>query len=111
MQFSRYQHLLQQYIEVCNKALSQNQDKFPYNHLFKALNHVRPVTFILVDDAPKGLFELRVESAAIHARDMNGQPPTSQAIRMNISTLEEVLQSPEEYINDPSKIDWSWVRS
>lgn len=108
---NHYHALLQQYIAICNEALSRNKEVFPYNALCTALNHAAPVQVAIFDDTPKGLFELSVDNTIIQAEDMSGSAPIHQVVRMNISDLQHIIQNREEYIKNPAKIDWKWIRS
>ena len=108
---SRYEQLLQQYIDICNRALSQNKHIFPYNHLSKAVDAAAPVTVVLVDDVPKGLFELSIDNHTIQAKDISNMTPTTQVVRLNMSEIERIVENPNDHINDPTKIDWRWLRT
>lgn len=108
---TNYEQLLKQYLDICNKALIENRNIFPYKHLLQAITNAPPVSIVLVDDTPKGLFELSIDDASIHAKNIGSSAPTEQVIRMNIRDLEDAVQNPDEYIKDPTKFDWHWVRN
>lgn len=111
--------LFQRYLEVCNEAMNEHKDEFPYNHIWEAAEKMQSesgVHFTIYDDEPKGDYQLKVANKHIELIDTKSSAATSSADnlspewRLNTSYMKEVIAHPEDYVKDPAKLDWLWLK-
>lgn len=108
-----YASLLEQYLEICNRAMQENRDRFPYSQIWQAGEQAlsgRAVELAVVDDQPKAQKCVTLHSNQIDGpepEDMRDDPPV---MRLSASYLEDVVAHPEKYIENPSLIDWDWLQ-
>ena len=107
---SEDQARLQQYLEICNRVLEANRDRFPFNRIWEAGEAAlkgRSVALAVVDEEPKASCVVRLENQHIEEAEATGDgPPTT---RISKQYIEDVLAHPDKYIDDPSLIDWRWL--
>lgn len=104
--------LFQSYLEVCNQALEANKDRFPYKQMLEAsekLLGAREITVAVYDDQPKAVYDLALSEKHLSAKPHESE--CQKAWRLNRSYLEEVVNHAEDYIKNPAKIDWAWLKS
>jgi hypothetical protein len=106
--------LLNSFLEIYNRSMTANRDKFPYCHIWRAVEHKTPdlgVGFVLMDDRPKACCHISLVDGELKklAYMDDNNPPPARTVRM--SYVEEVVKSPEKYIADPSLLNWDWMRS
>lgn len=107
-----YDALFKQYVDVCNRALSSHAAEFPYKQIWGAFRHVagkEGVRVAVYDDQPKTEYALRFEEDHIEA-DRSGDEE-SPVVRLNLSYLKQVVEHPEEYIENPARLDWDWLKN
>ncbi|MCB2081765.1 MAG: hypothetical protein H6908_01745 [Hyphomicrobiales bacterium] len=103
--------LFKAYLEVCNKAMDANKDRFPYKHIWEAVEKVladKEIEIRVIDDQPKAAYTLRIGNH--HIEIANGEKHSDDGWKVSTSYLKEVVEHPEEYIRNPAKIDWEWLR-
>lgn len=110
-----YEQVFQQYLEICNRAIEQNRDKFPYTEIwgarFKALEAEATLHAVVYDDRPKVEFVLRL------TRDMKIEIVEKKAIApeeewpFTYQYLKRVVDNPQEYIDHPAKLEWGWLKT
>lgn len=108
-----YADLLQQYLLICNQALQQNGERFPFCQIWRAGETAlsgRSVELAVVDDEPKAqcritLQQNRIEAEATNAR-AEEHPPV---IQLSARYLADVVSNPQKYIDNPTLIDWRWL--
>lgn len=108
---NKHEQLFRQYVEVCNRALEANKDKFPYKQLWDVTQAVmkdETIPVAIYDDQPKATYALRFKDHHIDA-DAVEQELEEHPWHLNTSYLEEVVSHPDDYINNPAKIDWDWL--
>jgi hypothetical protein len=109
------EHLLQQYLDVFNSAMTANADHFPWKQI-----------------VAKGRDEWEGKNVGIGINSPDGGAPETYTIRLTggnwtlvgpgkVDTvytweadrafLEKVAANPQEYITSPMKINWDWVKS
>ena len=105
--------LFQRYLDVCNQALEANKDRFPYRQIWETSERLlkeKTVPVAIYDDHPKAVYHLKIQDHHIDA--VSGQEEDADdSWKMNMSYLEKVTEHPEEYIKNPAKIDWEWLRN
>jgi hypothetical protein len=107
---SEDQARLEAYLEICNKVLEANRDRFPFSRIWEAGEAAlkgRTVALAVVDDEPKASCVVRLENKHIEATEEGGEcPPVT---RLSKQYVEDVLAHPDKYIADPALIDWGWL--
>lgn len=101
---------LEAYLEICNKVLEANRDRFPFSRIWEAGEAAlkgRTIALAVVDDEPKASCVVRLENKHIEAAEPPEEcPPVT---RLSKQYVEDVVAHPEKYIADPSLIDWGWL--
>ena len=109
----KHEHLFKQYLKICNQALDENKNRFPYNHLWDAAQKLMEdeiVQISIYDDRPKIAYCLQFKDHHIEAVKVS-TTDKSDSCCINMSYLEQVVEEPEKYIENPAKIDWDWLRN
>ena len=106
--------LFQNYIEVCNRALAANKDRFPFKQILEAAQGraVSPLVDVcVIDDIAEPKFTLHIERRKIIAEKHGPAETCACEAKWSIrkSYLEDVVNHPEEYIKNPALIDWDWM--
>lgn len=107
-----YEDLLQAYVNVCNRVLQENWDRFPYSHIWRAAEGAmsgRMVRFAVVDDEPKAECTVSMEAKSLNeSQDVKtGEAPV---MRLSARYMADVVANPDKYVGDPSLIDWGWLK-
>jgi hypothetical protein len=59
-----YEEVFRQYLEICNRAIEQNRNKFPYTEIwgarFKSREEAIEIQAVVFDDRPKVAYTLRL---------------------------------------------------
>ena len=109
------EQLFLRYLEICNKALDCNKDKFPYKQIWQAAQKVlsdKNISLAIYDDHPKATYDLSIHDNHIDVVGKNVKEEKSDdAWHVNMSYMEKVVSNPDEYIRNPAKIDWDWLRN
>ncbi len=110
-----YEQVLQQYLEICSRAIEQNKNRFPYTEIwgaqFRALKAEAMLHAIVYDDRPKASCILRL------TRDMKIKIVEKQPISLQgewpftYQYLKRVVNNPQEYIENPAKLEWGWLKT
>jgi hypothetical protein len=111
------QTLLNAYVAICNQALQENKDMFPYKSIIEAFYQTiegKKIALSLIDDEPKviGCLSLEKDGVKLSPLDVD----ENQAVKINMchlkmSYLKNVVLNPHEYIKNPAKIDWRWIEN
>lgn len=109
-----HEDLFAQYLEICNQALQESKHKFPFQQILGAarrVNSSRKTEVFVIEDRPQSTYVLSVNDKGIAAEpaassdncDCQGE------WRVARSYLEDVIQNPQKYIENPAKINWDWL--
>lgn len=119
--------LFQSYIDVCNKALEFNRDRFPYNHILSTIKETEigndmPVAIRVINDQGEPHFFLRLNGNQIvfdtfyytnqccNGCDKDCSFKTNENVWVvRSSYLENVILNKDEYIKNPAKLNWEWI--
>lgn len=107
------QNLLKSYLEICNQALQENKDIFPYKSIFDAVQKKvdgKKIALSIIDDEPKMVCCLSLEKDKIKLLPLELDKSVN-ICHLKISYLKNVLSHPQEYITNPTKIDWRWIEN
>lgn len=106
------QALFRQFLEVCNRAMQAHKDEFPYKHIWEAAEELQAENGLHVtvyDDEPKGDYQLRLHDKHVELMREADEAEVG-GWRINKSFLRKVAENPEAYIQDPSQLDWQWLK-
>src|ERR1700722_14636227 len=78
-----YEQVFQKYLEICNQAIEQNKNKFPYTEIwgarFNSLEKEAMLHAIIYDDRPKAAFMLRLtKDMKIEIVEKKSVPPEDE---------------------------------
>ena len=109
-----YEQVFQKYLEICNQAIEQNKNKFPYTEIwgarFKTLEKEATLHATVYDDRPKVAFTLRLTpDMKIEIVDKKAILPEDEW-PFKYEYLKRVVDNPKEYIDNPAKLEWGWLR-
>ena len=105
--------LFNQFLEVCNQAMEAHKDEFPYKQIWEAaeqLQREKGLHVTIYDDEPKGDFQLRLQDKHIELLS-DSEDDSGEGWRINKSYMKRVVENPEEYIEEPAKLDWDWLKN
>lgn len=106
--------LFQRYLEICNKALENNKNRFPYKEILKALEGLQEdenIKVCIIDDHPQAELIMKRHNDSVTAIPCSKKLRALNAKRWNVtkSYLEDVTKNPEMYIENPALINWDWI--
>lgn len=110
-----YEEVFQKYLEICNRSIEQNKNKFPYTEIwgarFKTLEDEATLHAIVYDDRPKMEFMLRL-TRDMKIEILEKKPVSSEdEWPFTYQYLKRVVDNPQEYIENPAKLEWGWLKA
>jgi hypothetical protein len=110
-----YEHVFQEYLEICNQAIEKNKSKFPYTEIWgarlNALKEELKIHAVVFDDRPKLAYMLRLtKDMKIEIAEKKELPP-EDAWPFTYQYLKRVVDNPKEYIENPAKLEWGWLKT
>jgi hypothetical protein len=112
-----YEKVFQQYLQICNRAIEQNRNKFPYTEIwgarFAKLGSDKEAILqaIIYDDRPKVEFTLRL-TKDMKIEIVEKKPiPDGEEWPFTYQYLKRVVDNPKEYIENPAKLEWGWLKT
>lgn len=103
--------LLEQYLEICQSAIDANKDRFPFKQIFSVLSdpdNTRTVAAYIKEHKLIQPYYIKVIGHDFIVKESPQNLP-QKVWRVHRSYLEEVVEAPMSYINNPAKIDWDWI--
>jgi len=109
-----YEQVFQQYLEICNRAIEQNKNKFPYTEIWgarlKTLENEMNIHAVVFDDRPKLAYILQLtKDMKIKIVEKKIIPP-EDSWPFTYQYLKRVVDNPQEYIENPAKLEWGWLK-
>jgi len=106
--------LFYRYLEICNKALKENRDRFPFKQILGVALHDRlsiNIEVCIIDDHPKGAYVMHLQGDKISGTPNTECTTSSYDSQWRVSKtyLEDVIAHPDDYIKNPARIDWDWL--
>jgi hypothetical protein len=110
-----YEQVFQQYLEVCNLAIEQNKNKFPYTEIWgtrlKELKEEVKIHAVVFDDRPKLAYMLRLTpDMKIEIAEKKELPP-EDAWPFTYQYMKRVIDHPKDYIANPARLEWGWLQT
>jgi hypothetical protein len=102
-------------LDVINSALAEHEDSMPYEGLLRAsetvLGNRRIGVAVYESDpwAPFDYFTIRFRHRRFELVS-HGKRETDLVWRVSPEYLEEVAENAREYIENPVKLDWDWLK-
>lgn len=104
--------VIERYVGVCNDALMENKDRFPFKQILGAAraHNVSCLVELIIDDTRTD-YLLNIEHDEIVVRLCDGQcgEEHNREWRVKNDYLSDVISRPVIYVNNPALIDWSWM--
>lgn len=113
-QQEQFEALFSAYLDVCNRAIEKNREVFPYKQIWNVTkNALRDGTIDLVvyDDRPKQRYKVSMDEDGLAVVQKKDETEDDSGWKMTYSYLKHVVDNPKDYIDNPAKIDWDWLRS
>lgn len=107
--------LFTQYLHVVNRALGENRDTFPYKQILsasdKAFEGKKVAVGVYKKDmkTPHDWFTVAYKEGTFDL-EKHGKSEAALSWKLPQSHLEEVVESPEGYIEHPYKLDLDWLK-
>lgn len=108
--------LFSSFLEVCNTALEQNRESFPYKQILALSEKVfgdRNIAVSIYEDEPKkeqARFVIRYADGRFDPVGPGGRD-TAFSVKLSRGYMEQVVRNRREYIEHPEKLDWDWLKS
>jgi hypothetical protein len=114
--------LFKNYIDICNQALEENKDKFPFDCILHGVQNAsksKAIRVKIVNDMGRPEFHLKLNNGEVQYDLMNCQKrcsschdactTTNDAWSVRTSYLQDVINHPQQYIENPARLDWEWL--
>ena len=109
-----YTDLVTTYVDICNQALQQNCDRFPFKQILGAARiseKDHPIEVNVTSDICKESYVFRLNGHGIEVAPHTRCEHCDCVRTWDVSKdyLEMVTQSPAAFIQNPAKINWEWM--
>lgn len=106
--------LFTEYVRVANQAIGQRKEKFPFKQLLDAADELvdEPVNVgIYKDDAdhPHDWFTMEFNGETFDVAQ-HGKSDKGMTWKVTQAYLENVVENSDEYIENPAKLDFDWLK-
>lgn len=107
--------LFTQYLNVVNRSLGQNRDTFPYKQILdaseKAFDEKTVAVGIYKDvpTEPHDWFVVAYDDGTFSLKE-HGKGDADLTWMMKEAHLDEVVETPERYVESPYKLDLDWLK-
>lgn len=105
--------LAKHYVNICNTALVQHRDEFPYRQIIALMNRIysgETIT-IRIDNArsePEQYVTTRFIDGQFTPIE-EGKRASDAEFVLSRAYLEDVVENADHYIRHPRKLDFSWM--
>lgn len=103
--------LVERYLDICMSAIHANAERFPFKQIFTALSDPecdKTIAAYVEDaDSIRSLY-IHVHGESFKVQSAPEDLP-KKIWRVNKGFLEDVVETPLIYINNPARIDWDWL--
>jgi hypothetical protein len=105
--------LVKHYINICNTALTQRGDEFPYKQVITLMDQFfSGETLTIKVEGAEGQSTEYFTTRFIHGEFtpiQTGVHDPDAQLSLQRSYLEEVMEHADDYIRRPERLDWSWI--
>ncbi len=105
-----FEELLRAYLTICNQAMSKHAGEFPYKEIWAAAMASRKgdtMRLAVVDDRPKACVSVNTNGQKLEVAPSAADDNHDWVL--NYSYLAQVIENAEDYLDDPARLDWSWL--
>ncbi len=108
--------LFSQYVEVVNRAISENRDGF-YGKVIKLWEKAIGDEMIVVSvyktdpDNPHAVYTIRLRGGRFEILSNNRDPAAKFKLKIKESYLQKVVDNPDYYVEHPLKLDLDWLKT
>ena len=111
------EQLIKNYFELCFSAIDLNRNRFPFKQIFEAAINKHDLLTITVTirtnnnrkKTQKYLINIQDHNIKIASNLPYKYFSENSAWTVNECYLTKVLQNKDEYLQNPSYIDWGWL--
>ena len=107
-------NLVKHYFNICNTALSNHRESPVYGSLLALVNQFASGSTVLVKvvdgDSMNGRFYTTRFIDGEFTPVMEGERKADARFEVKCTFLETVMTNSEEFVDNPGKLDWSWLR-
>jgi hypothetical protein len=102
-------------LHVMNRALEENREAMPWSQMIKAANliadRLKIGVAVYADDpaTPHDYYTVCFSDGKFELLE-HGKSEVKIAWKVPRAFLEKVTENPEEYVNNPAKLDWDWFK-
>lgn len=105
--------LFMQYIDVCEKAIDLNKEKFPFTQIWNAISHIASLERIparMLGGVSAGDFSLGFHQHKITVTpdDHDGRAVDYIWV-VDEGYIAQVIGDPAPYLHNPAKLNWEWL--
>jgi hypothetical protein len=112
-EIQEYEQTFERYLDICNRAIERNKDRFPYMDIWKARwNNMGPRKIMqcaVFDDRPKVIYTLELTDDMKIKIIEETQVPPEGVWPLKYTYLKEVTENPQKYIEHPAELVWGWL--
>ena len=106
--------LLKHYINICNQALLQNKERFPFKQILgaaKDAEYEQPVEVVVSDTKPLETYVFRLKAGGVEVKPhaLCGDCACVRSWNTDTSYLQNVIKNPKAYIENPAMLNWEWM--
>lgn len=108
--------LLQDYLDICNAAIEANKDRFPFKQILSAAqdNEHKDAVLVQIMDSyspARYIIHVKERKALIDSDPECDNCSCGAAWLVDSSFLQDVMDNPLSYIENPARLDWDWLFS
>ena len=109
-----YADLMKRYLDVCNRALELNENRFPFKQILGAARKSecgKVIEVNIIDGKLGASYAMTFDKEGLAAEPHSScsDCKCERAWSVSKDYLEDVARDPESYIQNPAKIDWEWM--
>ena len=109
-----YDDLIARYLDVCNQALTENKDRFPFKQILGAAEKSERGAVIevnVIDVVPTASYAMILSKSGLVATPHGACSDCKCERAWNVTAdyLQTVANNPDIFIQNPAKIDWEWM--
>jgi len=110
----QYRELISRYVDVCNAAMHENRDRFPFKQILGAAQtaeHNHPIEVVVTGALGAERYVFKLEDTGLNV-DTHESCKGCPCIRKWITKeeyLRDVTVHAPDYISNPARLNWEWM--